>query len=91
MSSASAHLQRMAPYDFDLPPTSIASRPTQRRDGARMLTLSPDGFVDQEVQGLPSLLAPGDLLVVNDTRVMAARVQAKRATGGAVEMSALAT
>ncbi len=86
MSSASAHLQRMAPYDFELPPTSIAARPTPRRDGARMLTLSPDGFVDQKVQDLPSLLAPGDLLVVNDTRVMAARVMAKRATGGAVEM-----
>ena len=86
MSSASAHDLRMAPYDFELPSTSIASRPAERRDGARLLSLTPGGFEDQQVQDLPSLLAPGDLLVVNDTRVLAARVKAKRQTGGAVEL-----
>ena len=85
MAQASSQ-PRLAPYDYTLPPERIADRPTKARDGARLLVLSPDGFEESNIQGLPELIGPGDLLVVNDTRVLAARVQARRATGGAVEL-----
>jgi S-adenosylmethionine:tRNA ribosyltransferase-isomerase len=80
---------RTADFDYDLPPDRIATRPAVPRDAARLLVV-PRGegeFDDRVVRDLPDLLAPGDLLVVNDTRVIPARLAATRAdTGGAVEV-----
>ena len=80
---------RTADFDYDLPPDRIATRPAVPRDAARLLVV-PRGegpFEDRVVRDLPDLLAPGDLLVVNDTRVIPARLAATRAdTGGAVEV-----
>jgi len=75
-------------WDFHLPEDRIATRPAERREAARLLhlPLAGDGWVDGVVPDLLRHLRRGDLLVVNDTTVMAARLRAHRATGGAVEV-----
>src|SRR3984893_17793359 len=66
-------------FDFDLPAGSIALRPASPRDSARMLIVQPDGVLrDRNVSDLPLLLEPGDQLVVNDTRVIAAQLKGRR-------------
>jgi S-adenosylmethionine:tRNA ribosyltransferase-isomerase len=71
-------------FDFDLPPERIALAPAAPRDAARMLVVAPDGaLADRRVGELPDLLRPGDALVVNDTRVIAARLSGVRVRGKA--------
>jgi S-adenosylmethionine:tRNA ribosyltransferase-isomerase len=66
-------------FDFDLPPERIALRPASPRDAARLLVVRPDGaLADRGVRDLPELLNPGDALVVNDTKVIAARLTGRR-------------
>jgi S-adenosylmethionine:tRNA ribosyltransferase-isomerase len=68
-------------FDFDLPPDRIALRPVSPRDSARLLVVRPgaaDEFADKSVSDLADLLAPGDALVVNDTRVIPARLFGRR-------------
>jgi S-adenosylmethionine:tRNA ribosyltransferase-isomerase len=68
-------------FDFSLPPDRIALRPINPRDRARMLVVRPDiepEFSDCTVNDLPDLLRPGDAVVVNDTRVIAARLKGRR-------------
>jgi len=72
-------------FDYPLPPDRIASEPASPRDSARLLVLGPS-VEDRRVGHLPDLLRPGDLLVVNDTRVRRARLFGRRATGGRVEL-----
>ncbi len=75
----------LAPYDFDLPDDRIARHPPLERDGGRLLDVGPP-VADRAVRDLPSRLGPRDVLVVNDVRVHAARLRARRATGGNVEV-----
>jgi S-adenosylmethionine:tRNA ribosyltransferase-isomerase len=71
-------------FDFDLPPERIALAPASPRDAARMLVVSADGaLADRFVAELPDFLRPGDALVVNDTRVIAARLSGIRVRGEA--------
>jgi S-adenosylmethionine:tRNA ribosyltransferase-isomerase len=81
---------RLADFDYPLPPDRIAQRPAEPRDAARLLVDRGDPAaaapLDLRVRELPGLLAPGDLLVVNDTRVMPARLRLLRRSGGAVEV-----
>jgi S-adenosylmethionine:tRNA ribosyltransferase-isomerase len=75
----------LSSYEYDLPPELIAAHPAERRDAARMLVLErATGRISHRgVADLPELLRPGDLLVVNETRVVAARLKGSRtATGG---------
>ena len=66
-------------FDFDLPEGNIALRPAEPRDGARMLVVRPDApFQDRIVRDLPDLLRPGDVLVLNDTRVIPSRLYGLR-------------
>jgi S-adenosylmethionine:tRNA ribosyltransferase-isomerase len=66
-------------FDFELPPDSIALRPASPRDSARMLVVQPDGILrDRAVADLPQWLEPGDQLVVNDTKVIAAQLAGRR-------------
>ena len=65
-------------FDFELPPENIALRPASPRDSARMLVVQGNGLADRSVSDLPSLLAPGDQLVVNDTKVIAAQLKGRR-------------
>ena len=69
---------RLDDYDFILPEHLIAQAPIRPRDAARMLVVRPDGLADCGVRDLPSLLGPGDVMVVNDTRVIPARLHARR-------------
>ena len=79
---------RLDDLHYDLPPASIAQEPTARRDAARLLVLdrARGTTAHRHVHDLPRLLAPGDRLVVNDTRVLPARLFATRASGGRVEV-----
>jgi len=75
---------QVSDFDFDLPPALIALRPTEPRDAARLLVVDPAaGLRDLEFIDLPALLRPGDALVFNDTRVIAARLVGRRDRDGA--------
>jgi S-adenosylmethionine:tRNA ribosyltransferase-isomerase len=66
-------------FDFELPSESIALRPAQPRDAARMLVVQGDGVLhDRRIADLPTWLEPGDQLVVNDTKVIAAQLKGRR-------------
>ncbi|HLA63670.1 MAG TPA: tRNA preQ1(34) S-adenosylmethionine ribosyltransferase-isomerase QueA [Rhodothermales bacterium] len=71
-------------YDFELPEELIAQRPAERRDRSRLLVLdrATGALADRTFADLPDLLAPGDLLVVNDARVIPARLAGAREPGG---------
>jgi len=72
-------LMQLADFDFDLPPDRIALRPASPRDSARLLLVRPgEALEDHRVSDLPALLRAGDLLVINDTRVIAARLKGRR-------------
>ena len=71
-------------FDFRLPPERIALAPASPRDAARLLVVAPDGaLADRFIRDLPDCLRPGDALVVNDTRVIAARLEGVRVRGEA--------
>jgi len=83
---------KLSEFDYDLPPDRIAQRPVEPRDSARMLVhdLRNDRTRHAVVRDLPDHLAAGDLLVVNDTKVLPARLFARRPSGGRVELLLLA-
>jgi S-adenosylmethionine:tRNA ribosyltransferase-isomerase len=72
-------------FDFELPQDRIALRPVRPRDAARMLVVRGQvaPFEDAGVRDLPDLLEPGDVLVFNDTRVIPAQLEGRRADGEA--------
>jgi len=74
-------------FDYPLPPHLVANRPVEPRDSARMLVHDRRTRVNAHrvVADLPQYLQPGDLLVLNDTRVRPWRLRGTRTTGGAVE------
>jgi S-adenosylmethionine:tRNA ribosyltransferase-isomerase len=74
-------------FDFELPAELIAQFPSVRRSEARLLQVGTDGLRDRTVGELPALLHPGDLLVVNDTRVIRARLLGQKVgSGGRIEV-----
>ncbi|HLT57740.1 MAG TPA: tRNA preQ1(34) S-adenosylmethionine ribosyltransferase-isomerase QueA [Limnochordales bacterium] len=76
-------------FDYDLPPALIAQQPVEPRDAARLLVVHRDsGKLEHRVfRDLPAYLRAGDVLVLNDTRVLPARLLgAKETTGGRVEV-----
>lgn len=84
MSAPSQGL-RLSDFDFALPPELIAQQPAAERSASRLLDGRSETPVDRVFRELPALLAPGDLLVFNDTRVIKARLFGRKASGGAVE------
>ena len=75
---------RTSLFDYDLPPERIALRPVSPRDAARLLVVRPTGTPELEDRGvadLPLLLSPGDMLVLNDTKVIPARLTGRRLRG----------
>jgi S-adenosylmethionine:tRNA ribosyltransferase-isomerase len=78
-------------YDYELPAESIAQVPVSRRDRSRLLVLDRKKRTvsDRFFFDLPTLLQPGDLLVVNDTRVTPARLFGRKESGGRVEILVL--
>ena len=77
---------RLADFDFELPDDLIAQHPAAERSGSRLLDGTAVPFTDRIFRELPGLLDAGDLLVFNDTRVLAARLYGHKETGGAVEI-----
>jgi S-adenosylmethionine:tRNA ribosyltransferase-isomerase len=83
MHALDRRLMQLAEFDFDLPSDRIALRPASPRDCARLLVVRPGAELeDRQVRDLPSLLRPGDLLVMNDTRVIPARLKGRRLREG---------
>jgi S-adenosylmethionine:tRNA ribosyltransferase-isomerase len=81
-------------FDFELPPERIALRPIAPRDAARLLVVRPGGeprLEDRGVRDLPELLQPGDALVVNDTKVIPARLHGRRLGRGDTQPAIEAT
>lgn len=76
---------RRADFEFTLPPELIAQQPTPRREDARLLHVRAQGCADLRIPDLLPLLAPGDVLVLNDTRVIKARLHGEKASGGRIE------
>jgi len=78
---------RLSDFDFDLPRELIADRPARPRDAARLLHVPAAGDIaDRAIRDLPVLLRSGDLLVLNDTRVIPARLRGRRGAA-AVELT----
>jgi S-adenosylmethionine:tRNA ribosyltransferase-isomerase len=80
---------KLSEFDFHLPEELIAQRPAEPRDASRLLVIHRDGgaFEHRHFRDLPQYLRPGDALVVNETRVMPARLLGHReGTGGAIEV-----
>jgi len=76
---------RTSDFDFDLPQEAIALRPAEPRDSAKLLVVHPGAgpeLVDRTMRDLPSLLRAGDVLVVNDTKVIPARLFGTRERNG---------
>src|SRR5258706_7286765 len=73
-------------FDYELPSELIAQHPSETRSGSRLLCVGPGSLADRRFVELPQLLAPGDLLVFNDTRVIKARLKGEKASGGRVEV-----
>lgn len=79
---------KLADFDYELPDALIARHPPRRRRDSRLLVVdAPAGtLTDRRFEDLPSCLEAGDLLVLNDTRVIRARLEGRKETGGAVEI-----
>jgi S-adenosylmethionine:tRNA ribosyltransferase-isomerase len=79
------HSYTVADFDFTLPPELIAQHPPTERGSSRLLDGSSAQPTGRQFQDLPQLLRAGDLLVLNDTRVIKARLLGHKASGGAVQ------
>lgn len=81
-------MERLSDYDYALPPERIAQRPLEDRSSSKLLCLDrQSGAVQHRVfRDFPHLLDPGDVIVLNDTRVTALRLFGTKTTGGQVEM-----
>jgi len=79
---------KVSDFQFDLPEHLIAQRPLEQRSASRLLHLpkGEQGWNDRRFSDLPDLLDPGDLLVFNNTRVIPARLNATKPSGGRVEI-----
>lgn len=84
----SSELDRLlCSYDYELPEQQIAQTPLSPRDTSRLLVItSPTHYTHNIFQDLPELLQPGDLLVLNNTRVIPARLYGRKSTGAPVEI-----
>ena len=78
---------RLSEFDYELPADRVAQTPIEPRDAARLLVDRGSGPPEhRRVRDLPDILRPGDLLVVNETKVIPARLPLRRATGGQAEV-----
>jgi len=79
---------QVSDFDFELPEHLIAKKPLERRDASRLLCLPEHGdeIVDAVIRDLPGLVKPGDVWVINDTRVIPARLVGNKPSGGRVEI-----
>jgi S-adenosylmethionine:tRNA ribosyltransferase-isomerase len=79
--------ERLSDYDYELPEALIAQHPPAVRGASRLLHVDGLGrLADRDFSELPALLRAGDLLVMNDTRVIRARLHGRKASGGRIEL-----
>ena len=79
--------RQLSSYDYYLPPELIAQNPVVPRDSSRLLVVKPKQGIEHTVfSNLTNLLTKGDLLVINDTRVIPARIYGRKSTGAEVEV-----
>ncbi len=92
MPLSAAEALCLSDFDYDLPKELIAQEPSRERDQSRLLVLQrrTPGSAHHVFSDLPDLLAPGDLLVANDTKVFPCRLQAVKPSGGKAELFLLA-
>jgi S-adenosylmethionine:tRNA ribosyltransferase-isomerase len=76
----------LADFDFALPPELIAQHPLADRAASRLLHVAQDKLADLQFGDLPALVAPGEVLVFNDTKVIKARLFGRKPSGGKVEV-----
>ncbi len=80
-------MMQLTDFNFDLPDELIARYPLETRSASRLLHLNADGtYQDLHFTNILDLFEEGDLMVLNDTKVMKARLKGKRASGGAIEV-----
>src|ERR1051326_9052284 len=79
---------RLSDYDYDLPRDLIAQYPARPRDSSRLLVVRRDGggLEHRVFRDLPEYLPAGDVIVLNDTKVLPVRLRGRRPSGGAVEV-----
>jgi S-adenosylmethionine:tRNA ribosyltransferase-isomerase len=77
---------RLSDFDYHLPEHLVAQHPREQRSGARLLDARGQQLMDRAIQDLPGLFQAGDLMIFNDTKVIKARLAARRDTGGAAEV-----
>lgn len=77
---------RLEDFDYDLPTELIAQAPSPERGGSRLLVVRGNDIEDVQFSDLPAWLKPDDLLVINDTRVLHARLLGRKESGGQVEV-----
>ena len=83
--SVNSTMYSLSDFDFELPPELIAQTPLPERSASRLLEVGQDSLEDRSFADIAALLAPGDLLVFNDTRVLKARFYGVKQSGGKVE------
>ena len=86
MSARRADGSRLSDYDYELPPDRIARYPAERRDQSRLLALVGDEMRDLDFADIVGLFEPGDVLAVNETRVIPARLLGRKPTGAPAEV-----
>jgi S-adenosylmethionine:tRNA ribosyltransferase-isomerase len=74
-------LDKLSDYDFNLPASAIAQKPVSPREAARLLVPEGGQFYDHHIADLPDLLRPGDLVIVNNTRVIPAQLTGRKGEG----------
>lgn len=80
-------MMQLSDFNFDLPDELIARYPLETRSASRLLHLNADGsYQDHQFTDILDLFNEGDLIILNDTKVMKARLKGKRASGGAIEI-----
>jgi S-adenosylmethionine:tRNA ribosyltransferase-isomerase len=82
---------QLSDFNYDLPPNLIAQHPLANRTDSRLLEVKAEGgksaqLIDRQFRDILGLFKPGDLLILNDTRVIPARLHGKKETGGNVEL-----
>jgi len=77
---------QVSDFDFTLPEQLIAKQPLDKRDASRLLVLADYGFQDKHIPDLAGLVQQGDVWVINDTKVIPARLMGKKESGGKVEV-----
>jgi S-adenosylmethionine:tRNA ribosyltransferase-isomerase len=77
---------KLSDFDYQLPKEMIAQHPVEPRDSSRLMILDEKGIEHMKFSDLPGLLRPGDLLVMNNSRVIPARIYGTKDTGGKIEV-----